>query len=578
MIINLHVSVRNGRKYLVIQKSFRGPDGKPSKKNIKTIGYADLYTDQYEDPIAHFKEVARQMTAEEKEKRQMLFSVSMDESLEHGLAGTKNLGYAIPLKIFCRLGLDKFLSGKAQSAGFEYNTVSIMVLLVMARILMPGSKKSAYENRGRFFERFDFTLDDVYRSLGHFDAISGEMQRYMFESVRAAYGSDTSVVYYDVTNYYFEIKKEDDFRKYGVSKEKRKRPIVQMGLAMDRSGVPLRYELFRGNMTDKETFRKVIGGVRRDYGTGRIVVVADMGVITGDNINYLVGPNPDKPKNGYVFSFSVAGGSDLFQKYVLDEKGYVCMDGKPLKPDADFKIKWRVTPREIWVTMKDGKKRQRTVHEKQVVFWSKKYADKARAERGAVIEKAKALIADPQKYTRATSYGAAAYVGNIDYDKETGEVVGKHLYLDEQKIEEQEKLDGCYAIVTSEMNMRMADIVDVYRGMWEIEETFKLTKSDLEARPVYVRSKEQINAHFLTCFIALTILRIMQKQTDRKFSSAKIIDCLSNIVCLREFENVFLFGYRSIVSDKLCDAFDVDLSKKRLSLASIKNILAMVKS
>ena len=576
--MNLHVSERNGRQYLAIQKSFRGTDGKPSKKNIKTIGYADLHADQYEDPIAHFKEVARQMTAEEKEKRQMIFSVNMDENLQQGMAGAKNLGYAIPLKIFYQLGLDKFLSGKAQSEGFEYNTVSIMVLLVMTRILMPGSKKSAYDNRNKFFERFDFTLDDVYRSLSHFNAISGEMERYMHESVRAVYGSDTSIVYYDVSNFYFEIKKEDGFRKYGVSKEKRKRPIVQMGLAMDRSGVPLRYELFRGNITDKETFRNVVGDVRKNYGTGRIVVVADMGVITGDNINYLVGPNPDKPKNGYVFSFSVAGGSDLFQKYVLNEKGYVCIDGKPLEPDADFKIKWRATPRQIWVTMNDGKKRKRTVHEKQVVFWSKKYADRARAEREAIIEKAKALVADPQKYTKATSYGAAAYVGNIDYDKETGEVIGRQLYLDEQKIEEQEKLDGYYSIVTSETNMPMAVIVDIYRGMWEIEETFKLTKSDLEARPVYVRSKEQINAHFLACFIALTILRIMQKQTGKQFSSAKIIECLCSIVCLHEFENIFLFGYRSIISDMLCEAFHVDLSKKRLSLASIKNILAMAKS
>ena len=450
----------------------------------------------------HFREVARQMTAEEKEKSQLCVSINMNESLKQGSAGTKNLGYAIPLKIFYRLGLDRFLRGKAQSRGFEFNTVSIMVLLVMARLLMPGSKKSAYDSRDKFFERFDFTLDDVYRSLGHFDAISGEMQRCMYESVRAEYGSDTSVVYYDVTNYCFEIKKEDDFRKYGMSKEKRKRPIVLMGLAMDKSGVPLRYELFRGNMTDKETFRKVIGDARKDYGTGRIVVVADMGIITGDNINYLVGQNPDKPRNGYVFSFSVAGGSDLFQKYVLNENGYVCAQGKPPEPGADFKIKWRVTPREIWVTMQNGNKRKRTVHEKQVVFWSKKHADKARSEREAIIEKAMKLIANP----------------------------------------------------------------------------FKLTKSDLEARPVYVRSKEQINAHFLTCFIALTLLRIMQKQTGKRFSSAKIIDSLNNVVCLSEFENVFLFGFRNEVSDSLCEAFDIDLTKKRLPLSSVKNILASAKT
>ena len=575
--MNLNVSSRKGRTYLYIEKSYRDENGKPRKKNVRTIGYADQYADLYEDPIAHFQEVARKMTEEEKKDRRVVMTVDMDEELNEGAMGTKNLGYAIPLAIYHQLSLNKFIKGKAVGEGFEFNTNSIMILLVMTRLLMPGSKKASYEARGRFFERFDFSLDDVYRSLSHFDAISKELQRYMYESVRAVYGSDTSIVYYDVTNYYFEIKKEDEFRKYGVSKEKRKRPIVQMGLAMDKDGIPMHYELFRGNMTDKETFRSVIGDVRKNYDTGRIVVVADMGIITGDNINYLVGTNPDKPKNGYVFSFSVVGGSDLFQKYVLNEKGYVSGDGKPLEEGADFKIKERVTPRQIYVTMQGGNKRKRTVHEKQVVFWSKKYADRARKEREAIIAKAEQLIANPKKYTKATSYGAAAYVGNIDFDKETGEIVGKHLYLDTQKIEEQEKFDGYYSIVTSELNMSTSSIVDTYRGLWEIEETFKLTKSDLEARPVHVRSKDHINAHFLTCFISLTILRLMQKITKWEFSSKRIVDCLNQIACLLEHENIYLFGYRDRISDILCDFLGIVLSKKRLQLSSIKNILASVK-
>ena len=141
----------------------------------------------------------------------------------------------------CKRGF--FFKGKAQSENFKFNTNSIMLLLVIARLFLPGSKKAAHEAKDRFFERFDFTLDDIYRSLKHFDKISNELQRYMYESIRANYGSDTSVIYYDVTNYYFEIKKPDDFRKFGLSKEKRKRPIVQMGLAMDKNGIPLHYEV-----------------------------------------------------------------------------------------------------------------------------------------------------------------------------------------------------------------------------------------------------------------------------------------------------------------------------------------------
>ena len=578
--MNLNVYKVKDRTYLSIQKSYRNTEGKPAKRTIKSIGYLDELEKQYDDPIAHFRELARQMTEEDKVNRRLNLTIDLDEELKHGAVGTKNFGYVLPLKIYHQLGIDKFLKGKALSEASEFNTNSIMIMLVMTRLLMPGSKKANFEARNKFFERFDFTLDDVYRSLGHFDKISKELQRHIYESIRATYGIDTSVIYYDVTNYYFEIKKPDDFRKFGLSKEKRKRPIVQMGLATDRGGIPLHYEVFRGNMSDKETFRSVIGDVRKNYDTGRVVVVADMGIITGDNIYYLVGENTDRPKNGYIFSFSVCGGTDLFKEYVLDETGYLDLDkdGKLPDDETDFKIKERKIPREINVTMQNGKTKKKTVHEKQVVFWSRKYFNRARSERAEIISKAEALIANPERYSKATSYGAASYVGNINYDKETDEVIGKSLFLDTAKIQEQEKYDGYYSIVTSELDMPTDKIIDTYRGLWEIEDTFKLTKSDLEARPVHVQSKESINAHFLSCFIALTILRLIQKKTDKAFSSAKIIECLNKIECINEFENIYLFGYRSNISDRLGEAFDIDFSKLRLSLASIKKLLASAKS
>ena len=414
--MNLNIVNRKGRTYLFINKSYRDENGKTKKKHIQSLGYLDELQKQYADPITHFREVAKQMTEEEKTERRVSFTVSMDEKLPIGSFGAKNLGYVLPLKIYHQLGIDKFLKGKALSEKFKFNTNSIMILLVIARLLIPGSKKAAFEAKERFFERFNFTLDDVYRSLGHFDKISNELQRYMYESVRTNYSVDTSVIYYDCTNYYFEIKKPDDFRKFGLSKEKRKRPIVQMGLAMDKSGIPLHYELFRGNMTDKETFRTVIGDVRKNYSTGRVVVVADMGIITGDNIYYLVGENPDKPRNGYVFSFSVRGGSSDFKKYVLEERGYADKNNQPPTDETDFKIKERKTPRNIYVTMQNGKTRKKTVHEKQVVFWSRKHAERSRVERAEIISKAEALIANPERYTKATSYGAASYVGNLEYE------------------------------------------------------------------------------------------------------------------------------------------------------------------
>ena len=535
---------------------------------------------QYPDPIAHFREVARQMTLEEKANRQITLKIDMNADLPRNAEGSKNFGYAIPLKIYHELNLDKFLKNRSRSEKFEFNTNSIMILLIISRLLSPGSKNKAYEEKNRYFERFDFSRDDVYRALIYFNKISEDLQQYLHENVRMKHGCDTSIVYYDVTNYHFEIKKPDENRKHGRCKQNRKKPIIQMGLAMDKMGIPIHYELFPGNKLDKETFRSVIGKVRKDYNTGRIIVVADMGIITGDNIYYLTGDKPEKPRNGYVFSFSIRGGSNAFKAYVLDEKGYTNGEGKPQDEDFDFKVKDRVTYRDINVTMNNGKTQKKTVYEKQVVFWSKKYCIKARAERAEMLAKAEALIAKPSSFNKATIFGAAAYVNNLEYDKKTGEILdtGKVLSINKNKIAEEEKYDGYYSIVTSELNMPVANIIDTYRGLWEIEETFKITKSDLETRPVYVSDYDHINAHFLTCFIALTILRLIQQKTGGKYSAKKILDCLNKIQCCDEEENIYLFNYRNEISDELGDAFGIDFTKKRLTLSEIKKVLGEAKS
>ena len=573
--MNLKQSPRkNDRVYLSIEKSYRDKaTGKPRAKTVKSLGYLDVLKNEYDDPIAHFKEVARKMTEEENSKRKLTLSINMEEELSPGTDNRKNFGYAAIIKLYHELGLHRFLNNKARNEDFKFNTNSIMILLVISRLLSPGSKKKAYEEKGRYFERFNFQLFDMYRALSHYAKIAKELQRYLNEQITEKYGRDTKTIYYDVTNFYFEIDEADDLRKYGPSKEKRPNPIVQMCLAMDADGIPLHYELFPGNKLDKETFRSIIGEVRKNYDTGRIVVVADMGVITGDNIYYLTG---GKNRNGYVFSFSVRGGAEAFKKYVLDSAGYCGTDGKPAKEDAEFKIKSRRIARDINVTMTSGRIAKKTVYKKQIVFWAKKYADRARAQRAEVVKKAHALVADPKKYNKATSYGAAKYVKHLEFDKQTGEVIEskKRPCFDSDRLAQEVMYDGYYAIVTSELDMSDKEIIDTYRGLWEIEETFKITKGTLEARPVYVSREERIGAHFLTCFIALVIIRLIQKNTNRQFSPAKIIECLNRISCSNEQDNLYLFDYRNEISDAIGNALGIDFSRKRLRLSEIKNILA----
>lgn len=563
-----------GRTYLVIAQKYRNPITNISTdRTIKSLGYLDELEKEYDDPITHYKEVAAKMTEEENSKKKLTLKINMDEQLEQGTDNRKNFGYAALLKIYHELGLHRFFNNKARNEKFKYNTNSIMMLLMISRLLSPGSKKKAFEERRRYFERFDFSLADIYRALSHYAKISKDFQKYLHEQITEKYGRDTKTIYYDVTNFYFEIDEADELRKYGKSKENRHNPIVQMGLAMDADGIPIHYELFPGNRLDKETFRSVIGEVRKNYDTGRIVVVADMGIITGDNIYYLT---DGRNKNGYVFSFSVRGGTEAFRNYVLNEEGYVGTNGKPASEGSEFKVKSRRIARDINVTMSNGRVEKKTVYEKQVIFWAKKYADKARAEREELFKKAMALIEDPRKYNKATSYGAAKYVKNLEFDKQTGEIIeGKqHLCFDSDKLAEEEKYDGYYAIVTSELYMPDDKIIDTYRGLWEIEETFKITKGTLESRPVYVSREDRIGAHFLTCFIALVIIRIIQKRIGRLYSVEKIVDCLNKISCSNEQDNLYLFDYRSEVSDAIGNALGIDFTRKRLRLSEIKNILA----
>ena len=229
--------------------------------------------------------------------------------------------------------------------------------------------------------------------------------------------------------------------------------------------------------------------------------------------------------------------------------------------------------------MMSGKTAKKTVYEKQVVFWAKKYADKARAEREEVVKKALDLVADPKKYNRAITYGAAKYVKHLEFDKKTGEILeGKQQpYFDSDKLAEEEKYDGYYAMVTSELDMSDEQIIDTYRGLWEIEETFRITKGTLESRPVYVSREDRIDAHFLTCFIALVIIRLIQKKTDRQYSAERITQCLNKIACSNEQDNLYLFDYRSEISDAMGSALGIDFTRKRLRLADIKNVLANCK-
>lgn len=559
---------KSGRINLAIVDGYYDKASKKTKhKVIESLGYLDELEKQYDDPIDYFTKRAKKLT-EEKKRRQapIHFTFYDSDRLCVGDILRKNFGYAALSKIYHELELDKFLNNRQRHTKESYDANTIMKMLVYSRILAPASKKASFDNREKFFEKTNYSLDDVYRCLSFLNKHKETLQVWMNDKIKENYDRDTSLIYYDVTNYYFVTDAQNDLLHKGVSKEHRPNPIVQMGLFMDNNAIPITYELFAGNTNDCLTYRPNFGRIKKQFDLGRVISVADKGMTTGDNIWYTINtPTHD----GYVFSMSIRGAEKSIKEYVLDDEGYEWLG-------TEYKRKSRKCPRTIQVTSTSGKKIKKQVDEKQVVFWSEKYASRAKAEREAALAKAKDLAAHPGNYTRATSYGAAKYVKKVEYDKETGEILTASSILDinEELIKEEESLDGYYMLLTSEMDTPDDKIIDMYRGLWRIEESFKITKSELEARPVYVWTREHIEAHFLTCFVALTITRILEMKLEHKYSTGKIIESLSRAECSLLQQNYYVFDYYDEVLKDIGKVMNIDFSKRIRTLGEIKKVIA----
>lgn len=562
---------RNGRIRLSIVDTYYDKQRKATRqKTIESIGYLDELEKIYDDPIAHFQKRVDELREEKKaHKAPINFTFYNSDKLCVGDNLRKNFGYSAFSKIYHELEIDKFLKRKQRTSKASYDANTIMKMLVYSRLLFPASKKASYDNREQFFEKTDYCLDDVYRCLTFLNKHKENLQVRMNDKIKEQYGRDTGLIYYYVTNYYFETDGQTDLLRKGVSKEHRPNPIVQMGLFTDNNAIPITYELFAGNTNDCLTYRPNFGRIKKQFDLGRVISVAAKGMTTGDNIWYTINT---PAKDGYVFSMSIRGADKSIKNYVLDENGYEWLG-------EEYKRKSRLYPRTISVTSNNGKKIKKQVDEKQIVFWSRKYAIRAKAEREATLSKARDLAKHPGKYTKATSYGAAKYIKKVDYDKETGEILTASSVLDinEDLIRKEEALDGYYLLLTSEMDTPDDRIIDIYRGLWRIEESFKITKSELEARPVYVWTNEHIEAHFLTCFVALTLSRILEMKLEHKYSAGRILESLSKASCSLLQQNYYMFDYFDEVLKDIGNLMNIDFSKRVRTLGDIKQILADTK-
>lgn len=583
---------KNGKTYLSIVDGYR-VDGKVKQKVYKKIGYLEDLEKQFDDPISHFKKEVEILKKQFISKITTTFDINQDNTFEDD---TFNIGYAYLKTIFKELDINSVLKNKQYFSNIEYSLSKACELLTYSRILDPGSIKYTYEHKNQFFEPFDLSLDDLYRCLNPLLDCKEDIFKTIWENTKEEYHRDASTSYYDCTNYYFEIEYDDEdiknedgeiikkgLRKRGPEKNHRPDPIVEMGLLLDKQGFPISYNLFSGNTSEKETLIPEIHNIKRRHNIDKVIVVADRGLNCSDNMIKMAGIDLDKEnRDGYVYGQSVRGADQEFKNWILsgDYKIDKIIDDEG--NEIIFKHKSRIYPKKMYITRDDKgltksgnkKKQSITVDQKQMVYYSQKYADKQKRDRQMVIEKAKDLIKNPGAYTRATSYGAAGYINNIKFDKETGVVSnGSELSLNIEKITEDEKLDGYYSIVTSEENLSDLELRNIYKGLSKIEETFKITKSEFNARPINVRLEDHIEAHFLICFIALVIIRILQDKINNKYTIKNLLENMKKFKCTHETGNLYKFiGYKPEIQ-YLNRKFGLNMDKKYDTRENIKKIL-----
>lgn len=587
--------------YLAIQESVYDSSSRQSRtKTVRSLGYLQDLEKEFPDPIAHFEQVVAQMNAERRENSAVSVPIDLSASLEKKKYNLKNVGYGIFKQLYKELQLDIFWRVKSRNRSFHYDAERIFLLLTVSRILFPASKKETYEKRDIYFEEFNgFSLDDVYSCLDFIDEQREELQKWIFDHSQALIPRDLSISYFDCTNYYFDIGRSDldifdengnpvdhkgnrtekKLRKRGPEKNHRPDPIVEMGLLMDKNGIPIAFDLFPGNESEKVHMLPAIRRMKQQYTDQRIIVVADRGLNTSDNIYYLNGDNKadNNQLDGYVYGQSVRGADDEFKKWVL-AGGYISEKftdetGRTIT----FTHKSRIHPKTLHVNITCGdvrKKKDVPVDQKQMAYYSEKYAKKQKRDRQAMVERAKDMIRHPANYTKATHGGSASYIKNISFSRDTGEIVdGENLELDEAKILEEEKYDGYYSIVTSELKMSDREMRETYRGLARIEDTFKVSKSELEARPAYVWTNEHIRAHFTTCFTALVLIRLLESKLGNQYPVGQILESARKYSCIQIDPNLYQFLYYDEILEACGKLFHMELNHKYRKRLQIRRML-----
>ena len=535
-----------------IAKSYINNDGRSTSKIIRKLGTladlsAMLHTDR-DGVMAWAREQARLETEKYKNETDdavVMIPFHSNRLLDYDRQKLFTGGYLFLQSVYYGLKLDSICRKIRSRHKFKFDLNAILSDLVYARVLEPSSKSSSFQAAGRFLEPPSYELHDVYRALsilaGELDFIQAEVYKNSFFFGKR----NDRFLYYDCTNYYFEIEQEDGDKKYGKSKEHRPNPIIQMGLFTDGDGLPLAFSLFPGSQNEQKSMKPLEQKILQQFGCQKFIYCSDAGLASEDNrvFNHM-------GERSFIVTQSIKKLPAEDREWALDGKGF-----KRLSDDSPVDLSRLTEEDRQELFYKDEPYTTKKLHQRLIITYSPRYAAYQKAVRAEQVSRAEKMIASGSlKKQRKNPNDPARFVNRLAVTRE-GEKADIHYYLDLDKIAEEEKYDGLYAVCTNLLDDDVSEILKVSEGRWQIEDCFRTMKTDFEARPVYVSREDRIKAHFLTCFLALLLFRLLKRELKSPCTTQQLLGVLRGMEFADIEEQGFMPVYeRNRLTDELHEA------------------------
>ena len=548
----MHLNIvrsKNSQSLYVIRSTYK--NGRNSSERVEKLGtYAELLKKlNGQDPIAWAKAYIAELNEKEKAgKREINVSFSPAKTMDFNKQVLFNGGYLFLQAIYHLLGLDSITKKIAKKHKFTFDLNAILSNLLYARILFPSSKLAAMQLVKKFLEQPSFELQHVYRALGVIAQENDLIQSELYKNSLLVAQRNTHILYYDCTNFFFEIEQEEGLRQYGISKEHRPNPIVQMGLFMDGDGIPLAFNISPGNTNEQVTLTPLEEKLLQDFELSKLVVCTDAGLASAANRKF-----NDKKDRAFITTQSIKKLKKPLQEWALDKTGWRIPGKDGLfdisKIDTDEAVaeayKSTTFYKERWI-------KENGFEQRLVVTFSLKYRNYQRSVRQSQIERAmKAIEKNPQKIGKTNQNDYKRFISKKSITSD-GEIAKKNIFsMDTDRIVKEEAFDGYYAICTN-LEDEALKIIEINHQRWEIEESFRIMKSEFHSRPVYLSRDDRIRAHFMTCFLALTLYRFLELRLDKRFTCHQIIDGLRNM------------NFYKIKSEGFAPAYEYDLDNTLL--------------